>query len=304
MEEIGALIEAPPRAVSPSMMSPGEGWASSSLQALPAQRLSQLQAIYDGAPVGLCFLDRKLRYISLNQRMADINGIPLADHIGKTVADVLPEVYPNVAHYLLSVLDGEAIPETDITIPSRTAEGSEKQLRVTYYPALDEADEVIGISVAVLEITGERGLPDPPPIPNDPEYASLPAAVASHAAGTPTWRLDATGEPRQPSSQWVRTLEAVKTRARNLGWMEALHPDDLEPTIRNIRAALEAGKPVDLEYRVGDLEDKWKWMRSVGLPRLGPTGEVVRWYGTVEEIHELKMKADHEMSIKPNSEML
>jgi PAS domain S-box-containing protein len=304
MEEIGALIEAPPRAVSPSMMSPGEGWASSSLQALPAQRLSQLQAIYDGAPVGLCFLDRKLRYISLNQRMADINGIPLADHIGKTVAEVLPEVYPNVAHYLLSVLDGEAIPETDITIPSRTAEGGEKQLRVTYYPALDEADEVIGISVAVLEITGERGSPDPPPIPNEPEYASLPAAVASHAAGTPTWRLDPTGEPRQPSSQWVRTLEAVKTRARNLGWMEALHPDDLEPTITNIRAALEAGKPVDIEYRVGDLEDKWKWMRSVGLPRLGPTGEVVRWYGTVEEIHELKMKADHEMSIKPNSEML
>jgi EAL domain-containing protein (putative c-di-GMP-specific phosphodiesterase class I) len=36
----------------------------SNLEALPVQRLSQLQAIYDGAPAGLCFVDSNLRFVS------------------------------------------------------------------------------------------------------------------------------------------------------------------------------------------------------------------------------------------------
>jgi len=313
MDGISSAVASPPRTTSPGMTSPGEGWASSSLQALPAQRLSQLQAIYDGAPVGLCFLDRNLRYISLNQRLADINGIPIAAHIGKTVAEVLPDVFPRIEHYLRSVLEGEAIPETDISIPSRTGEGSERQLRVTFYPALDEADEVIGISIAVLDTTGEGSSPEPPGNPDETGYVPLPTSEFGQPAATTAWGMAAAGIPLQSgaplaggpqsstpqsSAQWVRTLETVRARVRNLGWMEALHPDDLEPTISTIRAALRAGEPVDLEYRVGDLEDQWKWMRSAGRPRLGPSGEVLRWYGTVEEIHDLKMKADQEMSVK------
>ncbi len=54
-----------------------------SLEAFPAQRLAQLQAIYDGAPVGLCFVDRNLRYISINQRLAEINGAPVVNHLAE-----------------------------------------------------------------------------------------------------------------------------------------------------------------------------------------------------------------------------
>ncbi len=38
-----------------------------SFEALPAQRFAQLNAIYDGVPVGLCFIDRNLRYVSVNK---------------------------------------------------------------------------------------------------------------------------------------------------------------------------------------------------------------------------------------------
>jgi EAL domain-containing protein (putative c-di-GMP-specific phosphodiesterase class I) len=44
---------------------PFSGSAALQLEARPAERRAQLQAIYDGAPVGLCFLDRSLRYGSL-----------------------------------------------------------------------------------------------------------------------------------------------------------------------------------------------------------------------------------------------
>lgn len=291
-DAIPGMVAAPPRPISPGMASPGEGWASSSLQALPAQRLSQLQAIYDGAPVGLCFLDRNLRYISLNQRLADMNEVPLADHIGKTMAEVLPHLFPGVEAYLARALNGESISETDISIPGKSDSGddSEKTLRVTYYPAFDEADEVIGISIAVLDVTSEKHVDGP--LPPGAGYA---AVLANQTAILAT-AVDALAQTVQASSGWVQSVQEIKTYARNLGWIEALHPDDLEPTINTMKLALATGVPINIEYRVGDLEpNKWKWMRSKGVPRFGPTGEVIRWYGTVEEIHDLKIKADQNM---------
>jgi EAL domain-containing protein (putative c-di-GMP-specific phosphodiesterase class I) len=53
-DHISALIAAPRRELPGTPCSPGEAWAVSSLEALPTQRLAQLQAIYDGAPVVEC----------------------------------------------------------------------------------------------------------------------------------------------------------------------------------------------------------------------------------------------------------
>ncbi len=77
----------------------------SSLEAQPAQRLAQLQAIYDGAPVGLCFLDRNLRYVSINRCLVDIEGSSVAYHLGRTVKEIIPAIYPAVEPYLLRALE-------------------------------------------------------------------------------------------------------------------------------------------------------------------------------------------------------
>jgi EAL domain-containing protein (putative c-di-GMP-specific phosphodiesterase class I) len=286
MAAIAGHIAAPPRPISPAMASPGEGWASSNLEALPTQRLSQLQAIYDGAPVGLCFLDRNFRYISLNPRLAEINDVPLADHIGKTVAEVLPDLFPRIEAALCAVLEGESLPETDIAIPPKGPGDSPRMLRATFHPAFDEADEVIGISIAVLDITSET---EPAARQTEESIEVFHAAELTHAVEAPTQNV-------QASSKWVPGARESRTRARNLGWIEALHPDDLEPAIMAMKNALKAGIPVDIKYRVGDLEGRWKWMRSHGKPRFGPAGEVVRWYGTVQEVHDLKVDADRKMS--------
>jgi EAL domain-containing protein (putative c-di-GMP-specific phosphodiesterase class I) len=73
-DKLAGMIAADPIAALAASTSPGDDWATSSLEALPTLRLAQLQAIYDGAPVGLCFLDNKFRYLSLNRRLAEMNG--------------------------------------------------------------------------------------------------------------------------------------------------------------------------------------------------------------------------------------
>ena len=70
--------------------------------------------------------------------------------------------------------------------------------------------------------------------------------------------------------------------------MDALHPEDVQPTMRALGEALKAGTPIDVEYRSQAADGEWRWMRSRGAPRFGLSGEILCWYGSVEDIDEHK----------------
>lgn len=74
----------------------------------------------------------------------------------------------------------------------------------------------------------------------------------------------------------------------NLGWLEALHLEDLYPTMKIMREALKSGKPINIKYRVTNFDGDWKWMRSRGLARFNADDEITRWYGDVEDIDQRK----------------
>jgi PAS domain S-box-containing protein len=284
-DTIPDLVAAPPRATPAGVSTYGDGWAVSSLEALPMQRLAQLQAIYDGAPVGLCFLDRNLRYVSINRRLAEMNGASIAAHLGKTVEELIPESFPILEPFLRRALQGESIAEVEVERPGNNSGDASWTALLSYQPALDEADEVIGISVAVSDITAHKQM-----------AAALHESEERHRHMETTrdrapWIMDAEGNSLQVSSDWVTTSTVHKGRLRNLGWLEALHTDDLEQTMKTMKAALKSGRPIDIEYRVQDVDGNWRWMRSRGSPRFGPSGEVIRWYGSVENIDDQKEAA-------------
>jgi PAS domain S-box-containing protein len=60
------------------------------------QRLRALARIFDYLPVGFCVFDMKRRYVYVNQALADSNGLAIADHIGRTVSEILPIIGPEV----------------------------------------------------------------------------------------------------------------------------------------------------------------------------------------------------------------
>ena len=128
-----------------------EGAMPLRLEALPTQRLAQLQAIYDGVPAGLCFLDRNLRFISVNKRLAAMDRLPVASHLGRTLSEVLPAWFSELGPYLLRALDGEAIAGIEIARRGPLQADQPATVLVSFQPARDEADEVIGVSVCFVE---------------------------------------------------------------------------------------------------------------------------------------------------------
>jgi PAS domain S-box-containing protein len=282
--EILRMIAAEPIPSPPALSTPGDDWATSSLEALPNLRLAQLQAIYDGTPVGLCFLDKRLRYVNLNRRLAEMNGLSVKSHLGRSVQEMYPQWFPVYEPFLLRALQGEATIGALLHRPGAGAGERDKELLASYQPAWDEADEVVGISISLLDVT-ELALPGGGTV-RGTDRRNFNFEVNPEVP----WTMDAEGNDLQVSSRWVQTIPLGRDRTRNLHWLEALHIEDLEPTIKAMKHALRTGDDIDIEYRILSVDGEWRWMRSRGSPRFAPSGEITRWYGSVEDINEHKLQ--------------
>jgi PAS domain-containing protein len=77
-----------------------------------------------------------------------MKGAPVEDHLGSQVSEMIPELFPLVEPYIKRALGGEVISDVEAKLPPT----GETRL-LSYQPALDEAGEVIGVAIAITDIT-------------------------------------------------------------------------------------------------------------------------------------------------------
>ncbi len=113
-------------------------------------RLAQLKAIYAGAPIALCFIDLKRRFSSANKRFAEMLGMDLKQIIGRRVDEISPHVLPYVLADLQAAVAGQRVPSRECEC---TKSDGRHIILSSVAAARDENDEVVGISVALIDIT-------------------------------------------------------------------------------------------------------------------------------------------------------
>ncbi|MEH1938865.1 MAG: PAS domain S-box protein [Nostoc sp.] len=116
-----------------------------------------LDTLFNNAPIGIGLWDEKLRYVRLNDALAEINGFPQEVHIGKTVAQVLPGLDSAVMEAFRHVVEtGESITqETSGETPA--APGKQRYWSVNYYP-IKLPNEITWAGAICQEITDRKQL--------------------------------------------------------------------------------------------------------------------------------------------------
>ena len=124
---------------------------------LARQRLAEIEDLYHNAPVGLCVLDRDLRFLRINERLAEFNGIPAVDHIGKTVRDVLPGLVDTVEPVIRRILEtGEPRLHIEIVGETPAHPGLQRSWLEQWLPIKDSEGRVTGLSIVVEDITERK----------------------------------------------------------------------------------------------------------------------------------------------------
>lgn len=123
--------------------------------------LEEMEMAYANAPLGLAMLDCELRYIRINKLLAQLNGVSAKDHIGKTVRDIVPDVARQAEELFRQVLR-TGKPQFGIVFEGATSAqpGVPRFWRENVYPIVADDGRVIGINVAVEDVTEEKRLYD------------------------------------------------------------------------------------------------------------------------------------------------
>jgi len=130
--------------------------------AAEAQRVSALlDTLVRTAPIGFCFLDRDLRFVRINERLAEINGVSAEAHLGRHVSEIVPELAEALRTLTGGILaTGEAVLNHEFTGETPAAPGVTRFWNESWYPVRDNAGEVLGFGAVVEDITARKQAAD------------------------------------------------------------------------------------------------------------------------------------------------
>ena len=127
-------------------------------RAAELQRVSVLlDTLLRTAPIGFCFLDRDLRFVRINDRLAEINGIAAEAHLGRHVSEIVPTLAETIRDVTGRILaTGEAELNHEFSGETPAAPGLMRFWSESWYPVRDDAGEVMGFGGVVEDITARR----------------------------------------------------------------------------------------------------------------------------------------------------
>ena len=126
-------------------------------QAIIGQQLIEIEAIYQAAPIGLCFVDTDLKYVRIDERLAQIDGASVAAHIGHTLRELLPELANDVEPIYRQVIEsGEPIVDLEVSGTNPAQPDVWRSWISSFYPQTDAENRTIGVNTVVQEITARK----------------------------------------------------------------------------------------------------------------------------------------------------
>ena len=251
----------------------------------------QLLEILGQAPAAIATLEGPDHILTFfNKRYAELVGGHI--RLGSRIADLLPELEEQGFTALLDKVyhTGESWSAVEALILLCSPGGVVRQRHVTFtYQALrDEQQQVKEILVFVLDVTEQvRSRHQSEALLNQMRRRDEQVRLMTESLPVMTFIYGPQGQTIYLSPQWYHfTGYAADATTLVDIWRTAMHPDDLLLVSSAYQAALTTGSSWSYEFRLRHHDGQYRWMLSRGVPELDADGRVVRWYGTITDVHE------------------
>lgn len=250
--------------------------------------IAELEQVYRDSPIGLFSFDRRFRFLRINDRMARINGLPIKDHIGRTMRDVVPHLAAGLEQVMRPVLD-EGTPVLGLEIRGRTRSQPDKDCVwiVNYFPMRDTAGRINGLFGAVLDITARKEAEDSLR-QSETRFRQL---FEMAPIGNAVVSLD--GRFENANSAMCRLTGYERAELLSRTFAEITDPRDLQLDLDNV-AQLRAGAipayEIEKRYTRRDGSSVWAQL-NVSLVR-DEAGTPIHFLSQVQDISQRKASQD------------
>ena len=251
---------------------------------------SLLENLYTSSPAGLSLHDRDLKYIRINQALADINGFSVEEHIGKTARELIPDIAGSIEPILRQVIETNQ-PICDVQIHGSTpaAPNFLRYWSASYYP-VDLLNGNRGVGSVVVDITdrisaeeslkeSEAKLLESQKLANLGNWEIVVNDNFELDTARPTWSTELFNiyglDPHQPIPTFAELLQFYP-------------PQDREAIRTAFRELLDKATPYNLDLRCDRYDGSIRYLNSIGRVACDEMGKVIKLYGAVMDITERK----------------
>src|SRR3546814_8482836 len=101
------------------------------------------------------------------------------------------------------------------------------------------------------------------------------------------WCGEADGRLVEVTDRWLKLTGLTREQALGFdAWSLTTHPEDIGMAAAAMTHSMTTGTPLDIRVRVRVVQGGYRWFRATAYPRRDEKGNVIRWYGYTEDIHE------------------
>jgi len=100
--------------------------------------------------------------------------------------------------------------------------------------------------------------------------------------------MDARGVVEFVNQRWSEATGLPPEQALGARWAELAHPDEVDRIGAALAAQLRAAEPLEVEMRLRHADGSYRWQLVRAVPNRGAAGQVVSWFGTSTDVHDLK----------------
>lgn len=226
------------------------------------------------SPIGFALLDKKLRYIRINERLAEINDISVGEHLGRTFRSIRPEYADDVEVVFARIFEtGESRINIPVTTYNKKKETEVFGL-VSYYPVKHPmTDEIFAVAISFQDITEQLQTQN---LLMENE-ARLSFAQEVGKSGAFEWNI------KTNEIFWTHEMEAIYgLEPGEFGglvesWLKWIHPDDLENLKEEVNAVLKNDKELNIQFRIitGKHDVRWVLARAKMIVEQGGVKKII-----------------------------
>lgn len=251
---------------------------------------SLLENLYTASPAGLSLHDGDLKYLRINQALADINGFTIQEHLGKTVGEIVPDLASTVEPILRRVIaTNQPVCNVQIQGTTTAAPSFQRYWSASYYP-VDLLNGTRGVGSVIVDISdriqAEQSL----------QESEKNLLEAQKLANLGNWKLKifVNFELDTARASWSAELfniYGLDTQQPVPTFQELIqfHPPEERQTIRSaFKKLLAECVPYNLDLRLERPDGETRYLNSIGRATCDDTGKAIALYGAVMDITERK----------------
>lgn len=250
----------------------------------------KLAAAFDNLPVGVGLGDAQGNILNFNSAGLKLHGF-------NTIGDMYSRMEQYFQGFELRYVDGRKMPFAEWPISRalrgefihdyevllhNLSDGTERILTYSVAPVRGSDGEVLLIIYVIQDLTERKRV----------EYALRESEghfrQLADALPQLVWTARPDGSVDYYNQRYLEYDGIAPQDGENWAWEPVLHPDDLQATVDAWQHAVRSGEIYQAEHRVRRADGTFHWHLSRGWPVRDAQGNVIRWFGTATDIHDVK----------------